>query len=206
MTAKNRKPFAIRAHWTPGGWYNETYSFHKYAVQQLKELELLVQQGNSLHPLPLGQALKQPNAPPELWELASRQKFVSDSIRIYAAMAVEGFLNFYGVVRLGEEEFTCHFEKLGLIPKLRLLLLICDSISISNTDPLVKPLEHIAASRNSLVHPKAREIRFDLPEQSLNNVRIPDAAREIITDMNVFFHEFLALVPDASHLLPNNDE
>ncbi|MFZ3019827.1 MAG: hypothetical protein WA056_15375 [Gallionella sp.] len=202
MTTKSRKPFAIRAHWTPGGWHNETHTFHNYAVQQLAELELLVQQGGSLQPLPLEQALKQRNAPPEHWELASRQKFVSDSVRIYTAIAVEGFLNFYGVVRLGEEEFTCHFEKLALIPKLRQLLLICDSVSISNTDPLVKSLEHIAASRNSLVHPKAREIRFDLPKQSQSDVKIPYAAREIITNMNAFFHEFSTLVPAASHLIP----
>jgi len=202
MTTKNRKPFILRPHWTPGGWLTEAGHFHGYAIQLLAELESLVQSANSQSHIPLDQALKLRNTPPELWELYRRQRFISDSVRIYAAMAVEGFLNFYGVVRLGEEEFTCHFERLALIPKLRQLLLICDSISISNTDPLVKSLKDVAESRNSLVHPKTTEVRFDLPEQSSNSENIPDAARKSIMGMNTFFHEFVALVPEASHLAP----
>ena len=57
-------------------------------------------------------------------------------VRIYAAMAVEGFLNFYGVLRLGQNVFDEHFERLGLVPKVRALLLVCDQLDVSQQDPL----------------------------------------------------------------------
>lgn len=202
MTTNERKPFAIRPHWTEGGWLTDADRFYSYAVEQLVELESFVERVNTQWPLPLDQALKQANAPRELWELAHRRNMISDSVRIYAAMAVEGFLNFYGVVRLGEEEFTCHFERLGLIPKLRQLLLFCDSVSISATDTLVRSLQRLAESRNSLVHPKTKEIRFDQPERSSGETAIPGAAREAVAEMHNFFDEFIVLVPDAAHLLP----
>ena len=82
--------------------------------------------------------------------------------RLYAAMAVEGFLNWYGVFRLGEEIFNQHFERLGLVPKLRVLLLVCDSIHVGKGDQVVLVLVH------SSVDPKhSREISLSFIQLSL---------------------------------------
>ena len=68
-------------------------------------------------------------------------------------MAVEGFLNYYGVVRFGEPEYKRNFERLGLVPKLRALLLFCDSIALDDTDPLIQ---------SSLVSPEHEILPFIL--------------------------------------------
>jgi hypothetical protein len=81
---------------------------------------------------------------------------LSDSIRVYAAMAVEGFLNWYGVLRLGEAVFNEHFERLSLVTKAKTLLLVCDSLTLTRDDPLLAVMDKVAQSRNALVHPKAR--------------------------------------------------
>ena len=39
---------------------------------------------------------------------------LADSIVLFSAMAVEAFINYYGVVRLGEQQFNAHFERLRL--------------------------------------------------------------------------------------------
>jgi hypothetical protein len=117
-------------------------------------------------------------------------------------MTVEGFLNYYGVVRLGEKEYIDHIERLGIIPKLRMLLLICDSLAVSEADSLVKIIKRIAQRRNLLVHPKAKELNGYIPADERPGDKIPEAAREAVKDMEDFFREFIVAVPQASHLIP----
>ena len=117
-------------------------------------------------------------------------------------MAVEGFLNYYGVVRLGENEYATHFERLGLIPKLRALLLVCDSLSVSKNDPLVTLLDRIAQRRNNLLRAKAKELPAYAPAEERPGDKIPDGARQAVSDMDAFFQEFASAVPDAKHLVP----
>jgi hypothetical protein len=62
-----------------------------------------------------------------------KRDLLSDAVKIFSAMAVGAFLNYYGVVRLGEDECASHFERLGLVPKLRTLLLVCDFLSPNPT-------------------------------------------------------------------------
>jgi hypothetical protein len=117
-------------------------------------------------------------------------------------MAVEGFLNYYGVVRMGEEEFTRNFERLGIIPKLRALLLFCDSIRLFDNDSLITAASKLVQNRNALVHPKTKELTSHLPAESRDGFFIPDAAREAVAAMETFFREFEAAVPKATHLIP----
>ena len=151
----------------------------------------------------LGETLRDNEYSPELWALVRKRDLLSDSVRAFSAMAVEAFLNFYGVVRLGEEEYSTHFERLGPIPKLRQLLLVCDRLSIAERDPLVKTLHRVAKSRNSLVHPEAQELPGYVPAEARGGVKIPEAAREAVRDMELFFEQFVDAVPNAPHLVPS---
>lgn len=154
-------------------------------------------------PLPPGETVRNAETDyPELYALVRRRDRLSDSVRIFAALAAEGFLNYYGVVRLGEEVFNVHFERLGLIPKLRTLLLVCDSISISTDDPLARALAQLANGRNSLAHPKAKEYPGYVPAEERPDVPVPEAAREAVSSMKSFFEQFVLLVPGSKHLVP----
>ena len=197
-----RHPFSIRNHNTLGYWLSDDKRFFEAARLQLCELELVAAQAKELWPIPEGETLRDGDKYPELWTLVRKRDLLSDSVKIFSAMAVEGFLNYYGVVRLGEAEYGTHFERLGLVPKIRVLLLICDSLSIADTDALIKVLARIAQRRNSLVHPKANELPGYLPAEERGGDKIPEAAQEAVADMEQFFREFVTAIPQAEHLVP----
>jgi hypothetical protein len=202
MTTPTRKPFSVRPHDGLGWWLSDDRRFAENARTLLLEFESVVAQVNAAWPKPLGETLRDGEHTPELWALVRKRDLLSDAIRTFSAMAAEAFLNFYGVVRLGEEEYSTHFERLGLIPKLRQIFLICDGLSISDQDPLVENLRLIAQSRNSLLHPKAKELAGYVPAEDREGVKIPDAARDAVRNMNAFFERFVEAVPDAEHLVP----
>jgi hypothetical protein len=135
----------------------------------------------------------------ELWKSAEHRNRTSNEVRIYAAMAIEGFLNFYGVVRLGQKVYDDHFERLALVPKLRSLLLICDKLDMPKNDSLVLLLDKVAQSRNALVHPKAKEVVGEPSSHVRTSTKLPDAAQESVKNMEAFFEQFSLAVPDAAH-------
>jgi len=202
MNTPTRQPFSIRNHDAVGFWLSDDRRFFEAAKLQLGELEVIAAQVKAQWPIPEGQALRDGHNYPELWLLARRRDLLSDSVLIFSAMAVEGFLNYYGVVRLGESEYVYHFERLGLVPKIRTLLLICDSLSVAKVDPLVTVLNRIAERRNSLVHPKAKELPSYRADQERGGTATPETAREAVADMEEFFREFVTAVPEAAHLVP----
>jgi len=163
----------------------------------LAELELHCLEVIEKWPVPAGQPIRDEAKYPEIWKLARFRDRTSDSVQIFAAMAVEGYLNFYGVLRLGQSVFDEHFERLGLIPKLRSLLLVCDGLQIDRNDALVTLLDRLAQRRNSLVHPKTREFQGHPSQHQATAIKIPEVAREAVANMEAFFCEFLCLVPTA---------
>lgn len=201
MNKTTRELFSIRNHDALGYWLSEHCRFAEAARIQLKELEAIVAQVRAEWPIPASETLDGQKHP-ALWALVRRRDLLSDSVKIFSAMAVEGFLNYYGVVRLGEAEFNAHFEKLGLIPKVRTLLLMCDSLSIAESDPLIKALNRIARRRNTLVHPKAKELSGYVPASERGVSSVPEVARDAVADMEEFFREFVLAVPNAGHLVP----
>ena len=202
MATPVRKSFALRPHSLNANFSTETNRFHDLAIELLEELEAAVIAVKQQWPVPLGQRLKQWEATPELWALARRRYLLSDSVRIFAAVAIEGFLNFYGVLRIGEADYNAHFERLGMVPKLRQLLLVCDGVSVATADPLVKSLMCVAEGRNALVHPKAKELQGDLSDHLKHGELLPEVAREAVAEMRSFFREFSSLVPASHHLTP----
>lgn len=170
------------------------------AHKNLAELEHLAAEASAKWPKPPGVPLGEADAEPELAALVEERDAASDVTLLFAAMAVEAFLNFYGAVRFGEAEYRNHFERLGLVPKLQQLLLICDSWSIAKNDPLVKALQVVAEGRNELAHPKAWKDHAN--NQGKHLKPIPGAAQEAVKAMTTFFEEFKSLVPESKHFMP----
>lgn len=91
------------------------------------------------------------------------QAFVSSML--YSCMAIEAFINNYGVRRLGENYFRRNLERLGITEKYSLLMLACYGRLISQDDPERAKLRAMFDIRNQLVHPKAREFSLELLEK-----------------------------------------
>lgn len=80
------------------------------------------------------------------------------STHLYSCMTIEGFTNYYGTKRLGEDLFKPILERVGITEKLSLIYLVCFEKRILPSDKLVKDIRKIFDQRNSLVHPKTKEV------------------------------------------------
>jgi hypothetical protein len=203
---KSQKPtrlkFALHDHSHTGTWLTEVNRFHKLAKSQLIKCEIFAEQVNNAWTKPLDQPIKGDEISENQGCLVDQRDLASDMTRIFAAIAIEAFINFYGVVRMGEAEYNAHYERLGLVPKLQQLLLLCDSLSVSDKDLVIKALDKVAQSRNAIVHPKTREISPENRGHHRYSTAVPQTARSAIEEMDIFFKEFVVLVPKAKHLVP----
>ena len=197
MHSSARERFAIRPHDAQGVWESNDGRYRAYAHELLAQLEVLCTEILAAWPSEAGASITDDSRYPELWKLARLRDRTSDTVRIYAAMAAEGFLNFYGVLRLGQRVYDEHFERLGAVPKLRSLLLICDQLEVPRNDPLVLCLDRLAQSRNALVHPKTREVLGNPATQKRSSTKLPEVAQESVANMEAFFEQFVQAVPDA---------
>jgi hypothetical protein len=204
MTEQTRSRFAIRKLENCAGWHLTDYqSLVRDALDSLAELEVVTEEVKRKWPLPLGETIREPEQYPEIRKLAGARDRLSIMTLMFSAMAVEGFLNYYGVLRIGETNYVRHFERLSIAGKLSLLLLVCDGIAIREDDTLLVSLRALTTVRNALVHPKAKEMEGYVPAEHRNGRPVPDAARDAVRNMKKFFTDFLITVPEAKHLLPD---
>ena len=204
MSKETRSPFKIRNVKDSTGWYSSDYlSLARDAIESLAELEAVTEEVKQNWPLPLGETIREPRLYPEIKVLAARRDRLSMATLIFSAMAVEAFLNYYGVLRIGEAAYTKHFERrLSMVEKLSVLLLVCDGIAISGNDELLVSIRTLTNVRNSVVHPKTKEMDSYVPGELRDGLPVPDAAREAVKSMKQFFIDFVRAVPDAEHMLP----
>ncbi len=80
------------------------------------------------------------------------------SAHLFSCMAIEGFVNFYGTKRLGQDLFKPILERIGITEKLSLIYLVCFEKRILPSEQLIKDIRKIFDQRNSLVHPKTKEV------------------------------------------------
>ena len=204
MKKISRSNFNLRPHDFLTSWESSERRYYRQAIDLMCELELLSEEVKSNWPVALNEPIKDAKINyPDLYLLVDKRDSTSDLVRIYSAMAVEGFLNWYGSLRLGENVFNAHFERLSILEKLKMLLLVCDSIVINNSDPLSIALKSIAESRNALVHPRSREVS-ELSSIPQKYSKVPHTAREAVKNMELFFSEFIKVIPAATKLIPKN--
>ena len=202
MKISSRTNFKLRPHDFLASWESNDRKYFRQALVLMSELELLCEEVRSKWPVALGEPIKDAITNyPVLYQLVDKRDRTSDLVRIYSAMAVEGFLNRYGVLRLGQDIFNAHFERLNILEKLKMLFLVCDSIVIKNSDSLSVALQSIAESRNALVHPKPREIS-ELSSIPQKFSKVPQTARDTVKNMELFFSEFIIAIPAATILIP----
>lgn len=119
----------------------------------------------------------------------------ADAAVLVSAMAVESFLNFYGVVRLGQDFHQRYLERTGAVPKLALLVAINRQQLLGADDEIVKVADEIFSARNALAHPKTRETPAS---QGRHSLTLPEEqATFAVERMRRFFELFEALDPGA---------
>lgn len=140
-------------------------------------------------------AIEGRRVPREVLAKVHEVQVVADTVVVFSAMAIESFLNFYGVRRLGESYFTAHLERLSPSKKVAALVALCTGKLLEPAEPLLQVAQRIARRRNALVHPKTRETHRgrDLPPAESAVV----AADQAIADMRLFF-ELVVLADPAA--------
>jgi hypothetical protein len=127
-------------------------------------------------------------------------EFFSDSAVIAAAMAIEGFLNLYGVVRLGELFYQRNYERLSPAQKVAALLGTCCGVLIQKDNEIIQVAKRVFDRRNALVHPKSRDLgRKDRASEAARQLP-QQIAYDSVIDMERFATLFATYDPDAADL------
>lgn len=127
----------------------------------------------------------------------------STATQIFSCMAIESFLNFYGVNQLGEDFYKRNLERLGPNQKLETLIAIAVRLSLEKEDKICKVVRRMFEQRNRLVHPKANQIEADSERiEIISGTENPvSEAKKMVDDMRLFFDLFRKLDPSHSSLI-----
>lgn len=139
---------------------------------------------------------------------ATQKEFIqlnefSTAAQIFSCMAVESFLNFYGVNQLGEDFYKRNFERLNPNQKLETLIAIAVHLSLEKEDEICKVVRHMFDQRNRLVHPKAKQIKDDGGRIELifgTDTPVGDA-KKMEDHMRLFFDLFRKIDPSHGSLI-----
>lgn len=115
-------------------------------------------------------------------------------------MAVEGFLNHYGVVRLGELFYQANYERLNPTQKVAALLATCCGVLPRKSDEIVQVAKRLFGRRNDLVHSKSRDLERSYRGGGRARVLPQQLAHDSITDMERFSTLFFEYDSDAADL------
>ena len=120
----------------------------------------------------------------------------ADSATIFSAMAVEAFLNYYGVLRLSQSYFDRNIERLGPAKKVAALILATRQVLLSEEAEILQTIRSLFKKRDALVHPKTKAI----PEETFGNPPLRRnlvISRDALRELDLFFQLFLEIAPDA---------
>ncbi len=120
---------------------------------------------------------------------------VADAVVVFSAMAVEGFLNFYGVRRLGEDYYAANLERRDITRKAAALVFHCTGNEPDPASALLRVTKEIADRRNALVHPKTMEAGTERRWPDTDSGIV--AAGQALEEMRRFFDLFVAADPGA---------
>ncbi|WKZ43643.1 MAG: hypothetical protein QY302_16235 [Anaerolineales bacterium] len=187
-----------------GGWITNDYFYFTIAksfLQQSKDLNLSNE--NRVKELKERTKTEEPQ-----WDNETLSSYVHHLVyddlkqldavciatQIFACMAVEAFLNLYGVKRLSEKFYKRNLERLGISEKLKILITMCTQEILEDEDEITQIARRMFDRRNSLVHPKTKEINdfSDLiPSESTNHL---ERAKEAVEETELFFKKFEEIV------------
>ncbi|MHC8322437.1 hypothetical protein ACYZT4_17390 [Pseudomonas sp. GB2N2] len=118
------------------------------------------------------------------------------STHLYACLAMEGFLNFYGVRRFGETYYKAEIERLPIAKKLEKIFLTV--FGEPPSDLLAQSVLETFQRRNKLAHPKTQEISSSNIETFIDPHPRDHYVKKSMKTLNDFALEVCANDPDIS--------
>jgi hypothetical protein len=115
-------------------------------------------------------------------------------VLVSCCLVIEGFINYYGVRRLGGEFFKRNIERLGITEKLSVIVAILFHKKLENSDALWTSVRSLFDERNGLVHPKCKELTkeiiqaFEPPDEPFLNA--PDREIKMMESILTAFCEY----------------
>lgn len=191
------KPHVIQPISIRGSWRTDFGRHFESAYHSLVELRSLQAELDASRPPGSPKRLASEEITPEVYRAYRRRDRLATSVVIFSAMSVEAYLNFYGVVRVGEDLYQRQFERMSFDRKLEVLLFVCNGLAVEKGDPIADTIRRVADRRNALVHPKTREAGSPAGERLAEGIAMPHAAEEAFRDCEKFFELFQETVPEA---------
>lgn len=157
-----------------GAWMGSHSPYYRYAYQEANSYALAIEQLTAgeaqLTATRLANGFDEEFAndlPDDLLELHESAYRHAISCHLFVCMALEGFINAYGVRRLGERFYQQNLERVGITEKLAILGLCCRQWTIAPDSDVYRDFRQLFDDRNRLVHPKTREFRWEKLENAL---------------------------------------
>ena len=183
-------------------YFHSAVRFYEYVLQAEKELKTKedeIREELSGYSIDRAEVIIFSETRKEL----SRLDDFSKATQIFCCMAIESFLNLYGVNYLGEDFYKRNLEKLSAGQKLEALIAISTHLALEKDDEICKIVRRMFDQRNRLVHPKAKQILADSERLELvvsSDDPVVDA-KKMIDDMKLFFNLFREADPSLSSLI-----
>ncbi len=118
------------------------------------------------------------------------------STLLYCCMAVEAYLNYYGVRKFGEKFYKRTLERSGITEKLSNIILAVSGECIEPDDEIYREVKELFESRNRLVHPKTREINETNVHDHVVDPDTFDDVEAYVTRMDRILRQFCSFDPE----------
>ncbi|WP_303637338.1 hypothetical protein [Stenotrophomonas tuberculopleuritidis] len=157
-----------------GAWWDTHSPYYRYAYQEADAYVLAMErltageaQWTKVHGAAGFNDVFASDVPDDLIELHEAAYRHAISCHLFVCMALEGFINAYGVRRLGERFYQQNLERVGITEKLAILGVCCRQWTLAPDSEVRRDFRQLFDDRNRLVHPKTREMRWDRLEDAL---------------------------------------
>lgn len=195
---------AVQAFSREGAWFSNWQIYYIGAINNLKEIAVL----NKLVQQQSDEAAKALSACEDARDMVTSYVLYKTSesrverylkgmwVEILCCMAVEAFLNYYGVKCIGEAFYKRNYERLGITEKLMIVLATSKGILLPLDSDLTKLVQTMFDRRNALVHHKAKEINEDTEIPSWIPIH---EATDRVEQMKAFFSHIVQIDPDTKN-------
>lgn len=130
---------------------------------------------------------------------------LANASHLFACLTVEGLLNHYGILRLGNKFYTENLEMMSIFSKATTLVAICKGTLIYKGNKLYEDIKYLRDIRNKLVHPKSAEVSYlpgtDQMFKELSKDKRRDPV-ESLKRLNRILNELSKLDPGFKEALP----
>ena len=122
----------------------------------------------------------------------------ADACLLFSCIAIEGFLNYYGVRRMDEPFFKKNMERMGITEKLALVIAACCQKRLDEDDEILKEIRWLFDERNSLIHPKSKDIAHHAIEEFISEHPCKFLVEKYVATLEAFVRFMHEIDPSIS--------